>query len=183
MCGREKDNLTSRVAHPRFFDKLYAGSDFIGQIAEYIVAVTNTNCHTYAVAPVYSTMERAVIRAMAQVLGFKNVDSVDGCLNPGGTMSNLTAMIVSRHHSFPIAKQCGWIGDSKPVCFTGSQSHYSIALAAMIAGIGVNNCRKVQTNRQGCMVASDLEKQIKASICAGEQPFFVAATAGTTVMG
>ena len=49
-----------RTSHPRFFDKLYAGGDAIGQISELIISVTNTNCHTYAVAPVYSTMERAV---------------------------------------------------------------------------------------------------------------------------
>ena len=40
-------------------------------------------------------MERAVIKAMAKLVGFKDLERVDGCLNPGGSQSNLTALIVA----------------------------------------------------------------------------------------
>ena len=46
------------------------------------------------------------------------------------------------------------------ICLTGSQSHYSIKRAAMIAGFGMNNCIKVKTDRKGCMIISDLESKL-----------------------
>ena len=173
-----------RTSHPRFFDKLYAGSDIIGQISELIISVTNTNCHTYAVAPVYSTMERAVIKAMAKLVGFKDLERVDGCLNPGGSQSNLTALIVARHYKFSTVKLNGWSNPMNAICLTGSQSHYSIKRAAMIAGFGMNNCIKVKTDRKGCMIISDLESKLQQAVDVnGKIPFFISATAGTTVMG
>lgn len=54
-----------RTSHPRFFDKLYAGSDPVGQVAELITAVLNTNVHTYAVAPAFAMMEQEVLKSMA----------------------------------------------------------------------------------------------------------------------
>jgi glutamate/tyrosine decarboxylase-like PLP-dependent enzyme len=173
-----------RTSHPRFFDKLYAGSDLIGQVSELITSITNTNCHTYAVAPVYSTMERAVIKAMAKMVGFKDLEKVDGCLNPGGSQSNLTAFIVARHHAFPNLKMDGWNDHMNAICFTGSQSHYSINRAAMIAGFGMKSCIKVKTDRKGCMIISDLKSKLQQAVNVdGKVPFFISATAGTTVMG
>jgi len=46
--------------NPFFFDKLYAGSDPIGQIAELIVTVLNTGTHVYNCSPVFSVMEDEV---------------------------------------------------------------------------------------------------------------------------
>ena len=66
-----------RTAHPRFFDKLYAGSDSIGQLGEFLTAVLNTNVHTYAVSPVFAVMETAVIKRVAGLLGF-NPDTAEG---------------------------------------------------------------------------------------------------------
>lgn len=58
-----------RTSHPRFFDKLYAGSDPVGQVAELITAVLNTNVHTYAVAPAFAMMEQEVLKSMAAQVG------------------------------------------------------------------------------------------------------------------
>lgn len=50
-----------KTMHPYFNDKLYAGSDPIGQVAELISGVLNTACHVYHVSPVFSVMEKEVI--------------------------------------------------------------------------------------------------------------------------
>lgn len=171
-----------RTAHPRFFDKLYSGSDPTGQVAELITAVTNTNCHTYAVSPVYAVMEREVVKAMARVVGFQG--AVDGLFCPGGSFSNLTAFVTARNTIFPGVKENGWLGlGVDPVCFCGSQAHYSIKRAAMICGIGTNRVVLVKTGRAGCMLAEDLDAKMRAAVEKGQTPFFVSTTAGTTVMG
>jgi glutamate/tyrosine decarboxylase-like PLP-dependent enzyme len=76
--------------NPYFFDKLYAGSDPIGQVAELVTAVLNTALHVYQVSPVFSVMEVECYKIIGQQFGLKE-ENIDGCSNPGGTMSNMMA--------------------------------------------------------------------------------------------
>lgn len=50
-------------------------------------------------------------------------------------------------------------------------------------GIGTDNLIKIETDDCGRMVVSELENQIKNCLREGKYPFFVNATAGTTVLG
>jgi glutamate/tyrosine decarboxylase-like PLP-dependent enzyme len=86
--------------HPFFMDKLYAGSDPIGQVAEFVSAVLNTAVHVYHVAPVFSVMEVECIKIFGKKFGFKE-DDIDGTFNPGGTMTNMMALFAARHERFP----------------------------------------------------------------------------------
>lgn len=63
------------------------------------------------------------------------------------------------------------------------QSHYSIAKAAHWIGLGTENVVEVLSDETGRMIPSELESQIKLSLEQGKIPFFVNATAGTTVLG
>ena len=123
--------------HPFFMDKLYAGSDPIGQIAEFIVSILNTNVHVYHVAPVFSVMEVECIKLFGAQFGF-NTETLDGTLNPGGTMSNMMALLAARHKYFPHVRLEGWKAEDRPVAFTAEQSHYSINRGAMVCGMGMN---------------------------------------------
>lgn len=98
-------------------DKLYAGSDPIGQIAEMVVAVLNTNVHVYHVSPVFSVMEVECVRLFGEQFGFDPA-TVDGTLNPGGTMSNIMALLAARHEHFPHVRKEGWKDADKPIGFT-----------------------------------------------------------------
>lgn len=170
-----------RTAHPRFFDKLYAGSDPIGQVSELVTAVLNTNVHTFAVAPVFAMIETEVIRSMAEKIGF-NRETADGIFVPGGTYANMSALMLARDAFFPHVRTKGYRGE-RPVCFTSAQAHYSIKRAAMMAGIGMDSCINVAADSKGCMVPEALDEALSAAKENGQVPFFVSATAGTTVMG
>lgn len=50
-------------------------------------------------------------------------------------------------------------------------------------GIGTDNLIKIKTDQNGKMCTADLESKIIASKEEGKYPFFVNATAGTTVLG
>jgi len=96
--------------HPYFFDKLYAGSDPIGQVAEFICTVLNTAVHVYHVAPVFTVMEVELMKVFAEKFGF-DPETADGCLNPGGTMSNIMSVLVARNEHFPHVRLEGWKAD------------------------------------------------------------------------
>lgn len=59
--------------NPRFMDKLYAGTNPIGVIAELLLAVLNTNAHVYQVSPVLTLMEIEVTKAVGKLLGMGEV--------------------------------------------------------------------------------------------------------------
>lgn len=69
------------------------------------------------------------------------------------------------------------------VLFTSEESHYSFTKAAHWLGIGIDNCIMVRTNEFGQILPDDLERKIIQAQDEGKEPFYVNATAGTTVLG
>lgn len=63
------------------------------------------------------------------------------------------------------------------------QGHYSISKAANWMGVGMDNVIAVTSDESGRMIPSELEREIHKSLESGQSPFFVNATAGTTVLG
>ena len=169
--------------HPYFYDKLYAGSDPICQVAEFIVTILNTAVHVYHVAPVFTIMEREIMKIFAGKFGF-DPETADGVMNPGGTMSNIMALLVARHHHFPHVRMKGWRPEDQPVAFTAKQSHYSITRGGMVSGMGMENFIQIEGDRwTGEMIPEALDKAIREQKALGKTPFFVNSVGGSTVMG
>ena len=174
---------STATSHPLFLDKLYTGADPLGQVAELLTAALNTNTHVYAAAPVFSLMERAIVRAVSvQYLRYP-AEQYDGLLCPGGSYSNLMSMLAARHIHFPLVKTEGWRAADRPVCFTSASAHYSIVKGANAMGMGQNAVRTTGIDSRGRLDADELRSAIAASREKGEQPFYVCATIGTTVLG
>lgn len=89
-----------KTLHPFFMDKLYSGTDPVGQLAELVATVINPAVHVYHVSPVFSVLEVEVIKTYGKVFGF-DPETVDGTLNPGGTMGNMMALMCARQEHFP----------------------------------------------------------------------------------
>ncbi|MBV1923453.1 MAG: PLP-dependent decarboxylase, partial [Flavobacteriaceae bacterium] len=67
--------------------------------------------------------------------------------------------------------------------YTSEDSHYSIKKNAAFLGIGRNQIRTIESDNRGRMLVSALEETIKDDIKNNRKPFFINATAGTTVLG
>ncbi|KAI9484956.1 pyridoxal phosphate-dependent transferase [Zychaea mexicana] len=186
-----KDTLNYSVNswNPRFMDKLYAGTNPIGVISEFLLGVLNGNCHVYHVSPVLTLMEVEVTKAVGQLLGMGQ--HANGLFCPGGSASNLLAMVTARNKLYPSIKTTGYIPRpfnpsadyGKLKVFTSAHCHYSIDKAALVLGLGTDSIVKVPTDEKCKMRVDALERLIQESIERGETPFFINATAGTTVMG
>lgn len=97
----------------------------------------NTGTHVYHVSPVFSVMEVECVKFFGKSFGY-DPETVDGTFNPGGSMSNIMSALCARHEHFPHVRMEGWRPEDRPVAFTPAQSHYSIARAAMVCGMGMN---------------------------------------------
>jgi nucleolar protein 9 len=164
-----------------FLDKLYASPSAVGVVAELLLAVLNTNVHVYQVSPVLTLIEKFVTAELAKVFGYTS-EHAGGISQPGGSASNGTSITIARNTLHPETKTEG-LGGKRLIMFTSQHGHYSLEKAAQIQGFGSKAVRGVAVDDQGRMIAGELEKAIVLSKENGEVPFYVNATAGTTVMG
>ncbi|OJD35675.1 glutamate decarboxylase [Diplodia corticola] len=166
-----------------FMDKLYASTNAVGVASELILAVLNTNVHVYQVSPALTLIEKHTTTQLARLFGF-NGPYAGGISQPGGSASNATSVVVARNTLYPETKRGGIHGSPRRfVLFTSAHGHYSLEKAAQMFGFGSEAVRAVPVDADGRMDAAALEQLVAASKAAGETPFYVNATAGTTVMG
>jgi len=170
-----------KTGHPHFFNQLSQGLDIVSMAGEWLAATANANMFTYEIAPVFIMMEHDVLLKMREIIGWSEGDSI---LAPGGSISNMYALIIARHTHCPEHKQRGMLCLQSPlICYTSKHSHYSLKGAAATIGLGLENCREVNVDERGRMDPDHLEMLVEEDKRRGFQPFFVNCTAGTTVYG
>jgi len=178
-----KDTLKYQVktGHPRFFNQLSCGLDITSLAGEWLTAAANTNMFTYEIAPVFILMEHECLKKMREIIGFENGDSI---LAPGGSVSNMYALMIARHKLFPQHKKYGMRAiKGQLIMYTSQHHHYSIKGGASAIGLGTDNCVQVACDERGKMIPEELEKLVIKHKNEGHLPFFVNCTTGTTVYG
>ncbi|KAL9938720.1 hypothetical protein V8E36_002439 [Tilletia maclaganii] len=166
----------------RFASKLYSTTDATGVASELLLGVLNANAHVFSAAPALGVIEVATVRKINDLIGF-GADS-GGLTMPGGSASNRLSLTTAIHNLLPSVQQEGMASlPQQPVILTSDHSHYSVEQAAISAGIGLRNVRRVSTDAFGRMDIRDVRAQLEASIEAGQRPFYINATSGTTVTG
>jgi nucleolar protein 9 len=91
-------------------------------------------------------------------------------------------MVIARNTLFPETKAEG-LGGRRFVLFTSEHGHYSVEKAAQMLGMGSSAVKSVAADERGCMIPAALENAIEKAKSGSETPFYVNATAGTTVYG
>ncbi|XP_023287909.1 acidic amino acid decarboxylase GADL1 [Orussus abietinus] len=172
-----------RTNSPHFHNQLYGGVDDYGLAGAWFTEAFNTSQYTYEVAPVFTLLERVVIEQTLRVLGYPEVPFADGILSPGGSIANMYGIVLARFRKLPEVKVKGLSGLPPLALFTSKGGHYSIEKAAHWLGLGTESVHEVKTDDLGRMDLGDLKKSIVKSRSNGRVPFFVNATAGTTVLG
>ncbi|KAJ5861677.1 Pyridoxal phosphate-dependent transferase major region subdomain 2 [Penicillium soppii] len=167
--------------HQGFLDKLYASTNAPGVAAELILATLNTNVHVYQVSPALTVIEKYTGQRLANLFGLDG-PRAGGISVQGGSASNTTSVVIARNNLYPNTKTDG-NGGYKFVLFTSAHGHYSVEKAAQMLGFGSNAVWPVPIDNVGCMIPAELEKLVQRAQNEGRTPFYVNATAGTTVMG
>ncbi len=172
------------VFAPGFLDKLYAATNAPGIASDLILSVLNTNLHVYQVSPALTLIEKHTTKALASLFGF-NGPRAGGISVTGGSASNMTSIVIARNTLYPSTKIHGNFNNGHQlVLFTSAHGHYSIEKAAQACGFGSAAVIPVPVDSAtGSMIASALEDCILQAKEQGKTPFYINATAGTTVLG
>ncbi|WCO01101.1 pyridoxal phosphate-dependent decarboxylase family protein [Psychroserpens ponticola] len=170
---------TPKTASKAFFNQLFGGRISRATLGDLLAVMLNNSMYTYKVAGVQVGIEKVILQQICNRIGYGNES--DGTLAPGGSMSNYMAMLMARDAFDASIRNEGV--SKRLIAYTSDASHYSVTKNASFAGIGRQQVRSVKTNAKGEMLTEDLAVQIQNDINKGYHPFFVNATAGTTVLG
>ena len=169
-----------KTSHPGYVNRMWAGANPPSMIGEMVAATTNTSACTYETAPVSTLMEKYLLRTMLDLVGFENGS---GQMTTGSSNANMIAMMAARNSVDCAIKQEGLFGRAELFGFVNANAHYSMDRAANILGLGSHHLIKIPVDEHGRMRMDTLEQRLAEVADAGGIPFFVAATAGTTVRG
>ncbi len=176
----EKIVLASpRTSSNGFFNLLFGGKLMPAIMAEMITAVLNNTMHTYKSAGIHILIEKEVINFFLKKIWYPNGDWT---FVPGWSLTNMIALILARNEKDPSIKE-EWIWKKKIIWYTSDQAHYSTKKFTSIMWLGYQGIKIIPTDEKGKMDILLLEDTIKRDIEAGYIPFFVTATAWTTVLG
>ena len=169
-----------KTSHPGYLNRMWAGANLPSVIGEMVTAVTNTSACTFETAPVSTLMEKYMLKTMLDLAGFRHGI---GQMTTGSSNANMIAMMAARNTIDSRIKQWGLFGRPEMFGFVNADAHYSMDRAANILGLGTGHLIKVEADDHGRMSLPALEAHLERVVATGGLPFFVAATAGTTVRG
>ena len=169
-----------KTSHPGFVNRMWSDANLPSVIGEIVTAISNTSSCTYESAPVSTLMEKYMLQKMLGIVGFENGE---GQMTTGSSNANMIAMMAARNSSCEEVKRRGLFAGQELFCFVNADAHYSMDKAANILGIGTEHLIKIPVNSSGQMDVAVLEERILVTRESGAIPFFVGATAGTTVRG
>jgi aromatic-L-amino-acid/L-tryptophan decarboxylase len=160
-------------AHPRMFGYVQSPGTPIAAIADLLASTLNANLTIWRSAPAPVELERLTIDWIRQILGFKT--GAGGLFVSGGSMANLIGIAMAR--------QTKDYSSGRLRLYASSETHFSVAKAAALLGIGRENVCYVAVDEQFRIRTDDLVEKITADLEAGYVPFCVVANAGTVNTG
>lgn len=160
-------------AHPRMFGYVQSPGTPLAAFADLLASILNANLTVWRSAPAPVELERLTIDWVRQILGF-NAEA-GGLFVSGGSMANLAAIAAAR--------QAKDYSSGRLRIYASSETHFSIAKAAALLGIGWENVCHVAVDERFKIRMDDLVAKITADLESGYHPFCVVANAGTVNTG
>ena len=148
----------------------------VAAAADLAASAVNASLDSWDQAPGSTSVELAVLRVLAGLVGFDRPEAAAGVLTSGGTESNLMGLLLARD-----AYARSDFGRLTVHC--SAAAHFSIARAAAVLGLAADAVVPVDTAPDGRMDPRLLDWSLSDTRAAGRTPCCVVATAGTTDLG
>lgn len=176
LLGATVDRCGINPAGPGHLGYIPGGGIYSAALGDYLAAVTNRYAGLYYANPGAVKIENKLIRWTCDLLGYPK--EALGNITSGGSIANLIALISARDHQNLKSEQV-----KNAVIYYSQQTHHCVAKAVRIAGLGECQTRLIELDHKYRMSSSKLAVQIHNDIKNGLNPFFVAASCGSTDTG
>jgi glutamate/tyrosine decarboxylase-like PLP-dependent enzyme len=169
----------SRAQNGRFFGYVQGPGEPVAALGDLLASILNQNMTAWRSAPAGVTIERTVVRWLAEAVG---CGGFLGTLTGGGSAANLMGLTMAREAKTP-ANERGLRHAPAGVIYASEQVHMAVPKAVAMLGIGRENLRIVPCDVSYRMIPSQLEQAIRRDQAEGTIPIAVVASAGTVNTG
>jgi L-2,4-diaminobutyrate decarboxylase len=165
-----------RMDHPRFFGFIPSPASDFSWLGDVLNTAYNTHAGSWYQSSGPSSVEKSLIKWLAQdVIGFPA--SAGGCFVSGGSMANLTALMVARDHKLAFEDR------TNAAIYLSDQTHSSIAKALRVLGFHDSQIRKIGCDQKFRLKVDVLQDTIEHDRRNGRKPFLIIGSCGTTNTG
>lgn len=182
---------TARLHHPGALAHQVAVPHHSGALAALLGGFTNNPMAIFEMGPAAATIECFVVNWLLEKVGWtpapygRDVASAGvhggGVFTHGGSLANLTALVAARTHLLPDVWQTGSPGNL--ALLASPESHYSVARAAGILGMGRNNIYELEVGPDGCILPDRVAAVLARVVADGKRVLALVASACTTALG
>jgi aromatic-L-amino-acid decarboxylase len=164
---------------PNFFAYFPANSSLPSLLAEMLTAALGAQCMKWETSPAATELEESVMNWLKAMVGLP--DNFHGVIQDTASTSTLCALLTAREKltGYKINSE-GFRSDDIYRVYCSTEAHSSVDKAVKIAGIGVKNLVRTETDSEYSLKPSGLENMIKKDLKEGKIPLCVVATFGTT---
>jgi aromatic-L-amino-acid/L-tryptophan decarboxylase len=171
---------------PNFFAYYPSNASGPSVLGDLLSSALGVQGMIWATSPAATEVETRVADWVLEALdlprAFHSAGAGGGVIQDTASSAALCAMVAAREVATGGKARSEGVR-SELVAYTSAEAHSSIEKAAMIAGVGSNNVRKITCDAALAMRPEALAAAIEEDLAAGKVPFFVAATVGTTSTG
>jgi aromatic-L-amino-acid decarboxylase len=166
--------------HPKYFAWVQGTGTPMGAFADLLAGVMNSNATIADQSALY--VDKQVINWCKQLINYPATAS--GILVSGGSIANITGLIVARNTIIANAKNAGiYAVKGKLTAYCSSETHNCLGKAAEIIGIGNEQLRKIPVNDDYEIDIEALKAKIQEDKHNGFIPFCIIGNAGTVNTG
>lgn len=170
------------LQHPCYLGHQVGAPLPAASLAELVTGVFNQSMAVYEMSPSATHIERQTARWLCNLVGWDK--EAGGVFTSGGSLGNLTALLVARNHATGgAAWEKGVLSGPPLAILVSEQAHYSVARAAGILGLGQENVLRVPVDRKFRVDTAALAEYYGAAVAQGKKVAAVVASAGTTATG
>ncbi|MDJ0762206.1 MAG: pyridoxal-dependent decarboxylase [Myxococcota bacterium] len=173
---------SNNLQHPRYIGHQCCTPLPTAALVDLVGTLLNNGSAVYEMGPVNVAMERRLVSWMAGLIGYDTRS--DGVFTNGGTVGNLTALLVARGQAVDYDIWKTGYDRTQPLgVLVSQQCHYSVTRAIGVMGLGEAAVYSVPVDDAYQMTQKGLSSTYERVLRDGRQPFAVVGNGCATATG
>jgi aromatic-L-amino-acid decarboxylase len=166
--------------HPKHFSWVQGTGTPMGALADLLAGIMNNNSTIGDQSALY--VDKQVVNWCKELMTYPADGS--GILVSGGSIANITGLIIARNTIVQNAKNAGvYAANGKLTAYCSAETHNCLGKAAEVIGIGNEQLRKIPVNERYEIDIDALKSKIQEDKANGYIPFCLVGNAGTVNTG
>ena len=185
-------SYATRLHHPNYLGHQCAAPHYSSALGTFANGFINNIGNVYEMGPASASIEYFIINWMLEKVGWEKapltmtkdnfgLDFGGGVLVDGGSIANLTALIIARSKIAPHVWEHG--NPEGLAIMLPYETHYSASKSAGILGIGANSMYSLEVDNSGAIIPDKLPKVYKRLVNDKKTPIALVANACSTSVG